>query len=264
MKWVFLWKARVTEKSFTFCDGSDLPNAGFQSLYAIPEAEAEKLLEVGTYKNYQGPVNSTNELWMDFDDAQSAQIAINKLETLKLAFSVWTTGNRGKHICVYRKAAIISEHVPAIDRAWVQGTFNGADTSIYSSIHPFRRPGAIHEVSLKPKKLEYSRPGNQLELSEEIVSTKRNKVVINNRSVFEDPYILSLSVPYYDGERHNYFLKLAIRLAGCGVSENFIFEWLWNVNLLGDPWDEEKIRKISKWAFNAAHSDTPIHRSWDE
>jgi hypothetical protein len=243
---------------FTFCTKEDLPFTGFQSLYSIPEEEANKLLEAGSYKGYRGIVNSTTDLWVDFDELEAVEHAIDRLKYLGLAFEVWTTGNRGKHIRIFRSSSSTSEHVPAIDKAWVRANLPGADLSIYTSLHPFRRPGAIHKLTGKEKQIETSHVGNTLQLEETDQSVKRTLTKLNQRSVFEDPQILALSVPYWDGERHRYLLKLAIKLAGTGASEQFIFEWLWNVNILGDPWDEDKIQKIATWAFNEANCNSTV------
>ena len=250
MNWVFLWKADVFAKDFTFCEYESLPKTGFQSLYSIPEQAADDLIANGTFAGYKGTVNSTLSLWVDLDGEHEAQVAVEILKDLGLEFKVWTTGNRGLHLEIARAKEITGETVHLTDRAWVKRTIPGADTSIYAPIHAFRRPGMIHKATGKAKAVLTHYKGRPLDL--DLLERKKDLVtIVSTKSIFEDPYIMALSAPLYDGERHEGFLRLARRLATYGATEDFIFEWIFHVNLLGDQWDADKLKKIAKWAVNA-------------
>lgn len=251
----YLWKLTPSSYMFAFFDEAELPRKGFQSLYAIPDMEAERLTEANSFAGYAGAAEGGHRLWVDCDDELSAKRAEAVALDQGLDYEVWTTGNRGAHIGIARH---IEEHhlAPKADRNWVRENIPGADLSIYSALHLFRRPGAVHAKTGQKKQLVKSVPGDTLILTTpEATQHATVQSTRSNSCVFDDNDILRLLItPPKDGSRRRTFPTLAYALARSGVSLNFAIECLWQVNRRGDPWPEDKLAKLAETAFRTCHT----------
>lgn len=259
----FLWKLIQKDTDFYFFEPQDLPNLGFQSVYAIPDEEADRLVEAGSYADYKGPVYSGDALYLDCDDEFSLNRALKVLKDKGLYFEHWDTGNRGGHIKIHRfiTAGALSTEVPATDRSWVAENTPWVDMKLYTKLHLLRRPGALHEKTLKPKVIKSINSGNALNLSLK-AETAPKPFAGGMVSVFEGNDIMNLSVPYFEGEARRQRLgRLAIEIFKRGQSFEFTHQWLVNVNLLGAPIEEEDLFRLVQWAMGEVHGSQAIRRS---
>lgn len=226
-----IFKFNVYDTSHLVFRVTDLPSAGFSSLYRIT-AETAEALNASGISGYKGAVWSPG-LWIDCDTEESAMETRAELSRQGLAFEVWSTGNRGLHFHIERPHAP-SHLLPQIDREWVKSNIPACDTSIYSNLHMFRNPGSRHQKTGKPKIMLERVPGQPLLLGDTVslrqsVSTTR---VATNKSIFINNYIMNLTVPVEEGKRHETLLHLALAMNRVGEPLEFIERWLQHVNLL--------------------------------
>ncbi len=224
-----VFKFNVFDHSHLIFHISDVPRAGFSSLYRITASSAESLNQAGI-SGYRGAVWSPS-LWIDCDTEEAAMETRARLAQLGLAFEVWQTGNRGLHFCVDRPHAP-SHLLPQIDREWVKSNIAKCDTSIYSHLHMFRNPGARHEKTGKPKMLIETIKGAPLILADTVNVPFRGTQQVGKRSIFLDNYIMNMTVPAEEGKRHEALLNLALALNRYGEPLEFIERWLQHTNLL--------------------------------
>lgn len=246
----YLWKYSQTEPSFSFFKESELPEMGFASLYGVSEADAKSMLTVGSFAGYRGSVDPGPYLWIDCDTTDSAIRTEDRLKELGVEYQVWQTGNRGLHFAVKRKLSA-SQHVPEIDKEWVKKNCPGADLRLYSHLHLFRRPGAIHEKTGLKKSIAASHPGSTLFLEYSGRKISEPKRIDGVTSVFANQSIIEYSmIPYQSGtNRRKYLSKLALEIAKTGNSKDFALTWMLNVNMLGEGLEETDLARIVDWAY---------------
>lgn len=226
-----IFKFNVFDPTHLVFPVTDCPRAGFSSLYYITTETAEALNTSGI-AGYKGTVWSPG-LWLDCDTEESAMETRARLEQLGLGFEVWSTGNRGMHFYIERPHAP-SHLLPQIDKEWIKGNFSNVDLSIYSHLHLFRNPGTRHDKTGKPKIMLQKVKGPALYLSDTV--TERQYVNSSasrpDSSIFLDNYIMCMTVPFEEGQRHQALLNLALAMKRVGEPLNFIERWLHHANLL--------------------------------
>lgn len=246
----YLWKFKPQTDDWHFFSPEELPQAGFQSVYAVSDAAAEQMVSEGSFSGYSGEVDGGEFLWVDADTEEALEQALYVVRSRGLSYQLWTTGNRGGHVGIRRNVES-SSRVPLTDKDWVERNIPTADLKLYSPLHLFRRPGAVHQKTGLKKALVEDVPGTTLSL--ELVAPKEELLVSSGlSSMFDDPLILALCVPHFDGQRHDAFKTLARRTANTGKSLEFIIELLLDVNTLGHPWPEAKVISIAEWGYRAA------------
>jgi hypothetical protein len=240
-----------------FVNSMDLIPRGFQyaSIYAVPEETARAIEQAGTAAGFKGVVWS-QRLWLDFDTQDAAERAKAQLKEQGYDHVVYTTGGRGCHIGVLRRA-VPSHTLPAQDRAYAQAHFPGCDLSIYWHLHLLRLPGAIHERTGKVKQFLYRLEGKELELPRwepQELAVRPDVAGQSRGGVFKLWSVVSrLSVEPAEGDRHRHLVALAKALqADAAVTEQ---ECLWMVQEVNRgfpvPKGEDEIARIVKWAYGA-------------
>lgn len=227
-----IFKFNVYDGSHLVFHTSDIPRAGFSSLYRVTSETAEALNSSGI-AGYRGAVWSPG-LWIDCDTEEAAMETRAQLTAYGLGFEVWTTGNRGSHFYIDRPHSP-SHLLPQLDKEWVKSHISNCDTSIYSHLHLFRNPGCRHDKTGKMKILVERVNGDSLYLQDKVESRQYVTETVTNRgtrSLFLDNYVMSLTVPVEEGKRHETLLHLALALNRHGEPLTFIERWLHHVNLL--------------------------------
>jgi len=251
-----LWKPFVYSMAKPhFYRINELPNYGFSSLYYITQSQANQLESTGS-KGFKGSVWS-ERLWLDFDSQAAGQTALTEIRRNEWDFICYSSGRRGFHIGLLRKEQP-SEFLPAYDKRWARKYFPDCDTSIYSHLHLFRRPGDRHETTGRRKSMvSQAATGQPIPplASEEIADTEQRliqgllEVALetpdNNKSIFDDLYIRSLSTPRAEGDRHPTLVKLAFALQRRGYGAGIALFWLEEVNkLYTSPKGSSELDKI--------------------
>lgn len=225
-----IFKFNVFDSTHLVFPATECPSAGFSSLYRITTETAEALNTSGI-AGYKGTVWSPG-LWLDCDTEESAMETRARLTQLGLGFEVWSTGNRGMHFYVERPHAP-SHLLPQIDREWVKSNFSNIDTSIYSHLHLFRNPGAKHAKTGKPKLCLERISGPPLLLADTVEERQfLSGEVRPTQSIFLDNYIMCMTVPFEEGQRHQALLNIALAMKRVGEPLSFIERWLHHANLL--------------------------------
>ncbi len=259
MKWA-IWKSKVTDDTVRFIHLDDLPASGFASVYLFSEADARTMEATGTYKNFRGTVSS-DTLKLDCDTEEiSARMAV-LLQTKKVAYSKYTTGGRGHHYHVPRVEQT-SHILPTLDRAFVAREFPGADVSFYHHVGLYRQIGARHARTGNKKALLETVDGVKLDMTKEVLDDFRTTSTTTQnsntpQSVFADPVLRILAIPYHNGERHNRYCAISSRLADIGQPIEWAFPYLANVNLMSEsPLPDGELKRILEWAYyNRAKRD---------
>jgi hypothetical protein len=239
-----IFKFNVYDPTHLVFPASDVPSAGFSSLYRIT-AETAEALNASGISGYRGAVWSPG-LWIDCDTEEAAMETRARLTQLGLGFEVWSTGNRGMHFYIERPHAP-SHLLPQIDKEWVKSSIPGADTSIYSHLHLFRNPGSRHKKTGKPKLCLERISGQPLLLKDEPVEKQqlRTKIEVPEKSIFLDNYVMSLTAPVDEGKRHETLLNCALAMNRLGEPIDFIGRWLYHVNMLyASPKPDGEIERI--------------------
>lgn len=250
-----LWKSEPTSMSFQVLPESELPEAGFASVYRYQERDAAAFKASNSYKGFKGTVFS-EKLKIDTDDSKSAEIVQDKLRNLKVSFSRFTTGNRGKHFLVKRDAPE-SHLLPAYDKWLVEQLFPVVDKSIYHHVALYRQKGCVHTKTGEPKRLELWRPGAALQNRfEEFLGQQRTVPVTQTtsprlRSIFDDAYLSRLVHPLSVGSRRTMLIKIARQLCRLGQTQAFSLEFLKNVLAWdGEPLPDAELQRMVLWAFS--------------
>lgn len=247
-----IYKSSVDTGSFFVMLYSELPPIGFSSLYRYTATDAEAISNAG-YAGFKGSVWSPT-LAVDFDTTEAAEQAEEKLKSLGIAFEVWTTGNRGVHIYINRPH-VPSHLLPAIDKEWVTANLPGADLSIYHNVAMFRVPGARHQKTGNKKAILRTYEGQPLLLADTVTTRQLQANIGGPRpkeSIFTNNYIMSLSVPCSEGERHASLLHLGLALKRLGEPVDFIARWLSHVNALYQPpKDEGELERLLQFIEDA-------------
>lgn len=227
----YLHKWDVATFNFRFFTRVQLPPSGFRSLYAVDKETAETLQ--GTTANQFKGIVWSDKLWLDFDTPESGLEAWRRTAELSLKAELWFTGNRGYHIGIERPHAP-SHLLPAIDKEWVTANFPKADKSIYNHMHLWRMEGSRHKKTGDFKKLLETRDGDVLILADKLETPPSvfTRSPTPFQSVFEDVYIMSLTSPCSDGERHQTLMSLGLALKNRGEPIGFIERWLHHTNLM--------------------------------
>lgn len=230
-----------------FMARDEMPKTGFTSLYAISAQDAEAIRAEGTTKGFKGVVWSPT-LEMDFDDPEAAERAGCRLEEMGLEFNAFSTGNRGLHFQLFRSLDSKPSHLlPQKDKAWVRDHFPGADTSIYTHLHPFRLEGTKHEKTGRPKQRVHYNPGNKVTvpaLKEKPVPTYDASQSSSGRSIFDNLQLMANTIPVHNGERQYTLIRQLFALKYEGVPADMARFWVgeWN-KMLSDPKAEEELDK---------------------
>jgi hypothetical protein len=241
-----------------FVNSLDLIPRGFQyaSIYAVPEETARAIEQAGTAAGFKGVVWS-QRLWLDFDTEDAAERAKRRLKEEGYDHVVYTTGGRGCHIGILRRA-FPSHTLPAQDRAYAQSNFPGCDLSLYWHLHLLRLPGAVHERTGKTKQMLYRVEGKELELPRwepQDVAVNSKTVEPSRGGMFKIWSVVSkLSVEPAEGGRHRHLVALAKALqADAAMTEE---ECLWVVREVNrgfpEPKGEEELLRIVQWAYGGS------------
>jgi len=226
-----IFKSDVFDTNFLIFDISELPKLGFHSLYQFT-AETTETFETAGFKGYKGTVWSPT-LAIDADSDEVAAGIEQRLTSLGLEFEVWATGNRGLHFYVTRPHTP-SHVLPNLDKAWVEANFPEADLSIYHNVAMFRIKGARHSKTGKPKVFLRKVEGEPLYLSDkiEIITKSPDLGSEVDKSIFINGYIMTQTIPQFEGKRHEALLKLGMAMKRMGEPIEFISRWLYHTNLL--------------------------------
>src|SRR5271165_1349821 len=247
----YLYKFRVNDAQFYFFPSTEFPSNGFSSVYAITEESAKEVVERGTTAQFKGSVCSSH-LIMDFDDEEAGLQARGRLRAEGIAHEVYHTGNRGCHIYIPRPH-LPSLFLPQIDKGWVKANYPNADLGLYTPMHLIRVIGAIHDKTGHKKKLIESVPGKELIIQEQARTPERyishKKYDYFTNSIFDNSFIMNLSVPLENGHRTTLLIKLAAAMRQIGEPVDFVARWLQHVNnLSSDPLPQRELDNIIKFA----------------
>jgi hypothetical protein len=237
---------RLYEPSPTFVHASGLPqHRGYSSLYAVSKEQAEAIQQEGTTKGFKGVVWS-ERLWLDFDSYEAAERAGEKLDACGYDFIAYDTGGRGMHFGILRNA-LPSHLLPNRDKAWARAHFPEADTSIYTHLHLFRLPGAIHERTGRTKHLVHRQPGKPLLLPP--LPKEAQGVVPDSSgeaSIFNLQRVMANTLPANNGERHHQLVRLVYALRDdAQVSRDTALWWIHEANKLHrEPKTFEELERV--------------------
>lgn len=250
----YLWKRVQDAGGVRFVHVSDVPNAGFSSVYAVRENDATALERAGTAAGFKGVVCSPT-LSVDCDTAEAFNAVTRRLRDRGIAFTAYLSGNRGGHFEIPREIEP-SHLLPALDRAWVAENLPEADLSLYSHLHLWRREGAVHEKTGKRKTKVSEQDGTILtaadfaDLEPETLVAEPLPSGLQFQCVFTDDKIMSKTVPSGRGGRHKTLCAVAARLQTLGQPLHFVEVWLFNMNLFFDPpLPEADVKRIAAWAY---------------
>lgn len=246
-------------------DNGSEHDTGFSSLYSVDLATTKALEQAGTTKEFKGVVWS-ERLWLDIDtkglSVDASVELLNRVETrlkeMGLAFCVYDSGGHdsvgGGHFGILRKADP-SHLLPQRDRQWAKRHFPEADSSIYTHLHLFRRPGTVHQITGRRKELVFEQAGKVLELPTLEVASPTFKVIEsdNTESIFSNFNIMSLIGPRRNGERHFTLVKLAFELRDHGVDIQAA-QWILGQNnlLFDEPKSFDEIFKIVQDVYSGS------------
>jgi hypothetical protein len=246
-----IWKSSADSSEVRFLHESDLPAAGLASVYRFTEVDAKAMQTLGSYKNFKGTVYS-GQLKIDADTAEASEACEGRLKALGLAYSKFSTGNRGHHYHVVRSCAP-SHTLPTGDKLFVKENFPACDMSFYHHVGLYRQEGALHQKTGGYKQLLYSVEGKALEtVSAPHVDSGISAQANDGRvvSVFEDQVLRLMTVPADHGERHRRYVDLALRLDTLNQAPEFAVGYIYNVDLMsGGALPMEDIVRIVEWAY---------------
>ncbi len=156
------WQKRVGAPYFVKLDEL-AGKQGFRSVYAYDEGTVCLVRERGSAANIGDREVYSDKLFLDFDDVGCAD-TIEMLCDLRVAFSVWTSGNRSFHIHV-QLVPMVGQDVPYSQKHWVQHKVpDKADLTFYHAAGQFRLPGTLHEKTKQRKLKIETYEGEPLEL----------------------------------------------------------------------------------------------------
>jgi hypothetical protein len=118
----------------------------FQSIYKFPETTADFIKTNGNTKNLKGMPVFSDKLFIDIDEDKNVNEALKIIKDLNIAYSVWNTGGRGRHIHINIQP-MSGVNVVYSQRLWLEqvGLWELIDTSIYREGGIIRTPGAVHQ-----------------------------------------------------------------------------------------------------------------------
>lgn len=249
----YVHKFNVTDSNFYLTNSASLVNlTGFRSLYAVSEQDAEAISQSGSYTQFKGTVWSPT-LALDFDSEEAGWAARERLVSLGLGYEMWHTGNRGYHFEISR-VCIPTHQLPQLDKAWVKINFPEADLSIYTHLHLFRLENTVHEITGNKKVLKVVsviREPIYLNTVPELVQCfpvmeKCGNIAVS--SIFLNPSVMTRTVPYKNGVRHDSLMKLAVSMRHLGESPEFIARWIYHVSLLSsEPIPQTELDNIVRF-----------------
>lgn len=242
-----------------YSDGSYYPNPlviataprmdidRFTSLYQISAESARGIGTAGTVAGFNGVVWS-ERLWLDIDGYDKAERVELKLQELGLDYIAYDSGGKGAHFGVKRTHEP-SHLLPKKDKQWVSQTFPEADLSIYTPLHLFRIPGAIHETTGRRKEAVSQRQGTTLTLPEQsqepIYLTSRKITSYDNSSIFLDPRLGSTVRTVPTGNRHETLVKVCYAAKDKGADAETARWFLEQLNsLFKEPKEEKQVSKV--------------------
>ncbi len=249
-----IWKSTGDSNDVRFVHESELPAAGFASVYRYTETDAKAMQALGSFKGFKGTVYS-ERLQIDADTAEASEACEGRLKAQGIAFEKFTTGNRGHHYHVVRSTPP-SHVLPGSDKFFVKSEYPGCDVSFYHHVGLYRQIGARHAKTGNRKELLYSVPGKVLELplvvpaELEVELPKTTSTILEHASVFEDDMLYRMTVPADHGERHKRYIDIAIRLDVLNQPFDFAVGWLYNVDLMsGGGMPHKDLVRIVEWAY---------------
>lgn len=249
----YLWKRNPTDTSYMFVHRDDIPSSGFRSLYGVTEPTAKAIESAGTFEDFKGVVYE-EKLWVDCDTEESSKAVETYLEETGLGYEKWTTGNRGAHFGINRKANP-SQLLPAQDKAWCKARLSGIDMGLYSHLHLFRMAGCPHHKTGLRKALIKKVEGGFISHDSNFrpkreIESYETKPKDSFGSVFEDGWVMAWSAPQDHGDRNKALSNVAYRLAQRGEDQSFTKRWLEHMNLMfGEPKPQSEINKIVHFAY---------------
>lgn len=240
-----------------FYANSELLSSGctFASVYAVTDLDAKAITEAGSAANFRGTVWSA-KLWVDCDTEEASKEVDNYLRKEGYAFTKYTTGNRGHHYGINRRASP-SHLLPQQDKAFVKQHMPGADLGLYWALHLLRLPGVLHVKTGRPKTCIERVAGKSLvlppfDVEEGSLQQVGGLLTSTTRpSVFSFWQVLSNLTPDGGKGRHKQLIDLAIALkreAGASKEEA---EWLvLEVNKgFDEPKPESEALRAVEWAY---------------
>ena len=246
--WLHKWN--VYDARFNSCTTAQLPTSGFSSLYAVTAEDAALLTSTAT-SGFKGSVWSKT-LWLDFDSKEAGLRAWSRVAELGLAAELWDSGNKGYHIGISRPHSP-SHLLPAIDKEWVKANFPEADSSIYTHLHLFRLPHSFNEKGGRCKELIEKREGSELLLPDTVEERQFTAASeYPESSIFLNSYIMDLTLPQLEGNRHQALMKLGLMLKRNGEPMEFVCRWLYHANLLSStPKPQDELERLIDFVASA-------------
>ena len=247
----YLWKGSVDARDFKFITSAEFPSFGFASLYGVDAETATRIEQSGSPAGFKGCVSSPF-LWIDADSTESADRIAAKLETMGVTYDAYESGSKGYHFRIPRFHAPSSD-LPAKDKLWVLENFGqDADLSIYTHLHLFRIEGTIHEKTGKSKKHLFEFQGKRIDLTGIKIIERAPTLATSNstQSIFDNRRVMACTMPAENGKRHLQLVKAAYALRDHGMSPEFSYEWLLELNKrFREPKNEDEIEKIVRDIF---------------
>jgi hypothetical protein len=134
-------------------------------VYGFPPETAAIITANASVGGLKGELVQTSMLFIDVDEDEHVKAVEKVVAGLGVAFSKWSTGNRGAHFHVDTES-YTHRHLPFSQSEFIRslGIDGFVDMSIYRHHSIFRIPGAVHQDTGKLKQCLYRVEGRVLSI----------------------------------------------------------------------------------------------------
>jgi len=222
---------------------------GFSSVFGYTEETARIITENQSSRDIGNLELYCDELYLDFDSEVGIQPAIDYLNGENIYYSLYTTGNRGKHIHI-DIVPVQGYGLPQGFKHFVAMRFPGADTSIYKPTGIIRNVGTWHQKNPGySKQLLDTKPGRTMLIDMDV--TPRIPLSINDRGDPKELLGALLLKRITNGERNNKMYSLAKVAKESQMSKNEVEEILWHYNRSSvvPPLDSREFQNVINSCF---------------
>ena len=238
---VFEWRSTVTRVGPPVLAATRPEGANYRSMFAYPSSTAELIRKQGNMKNLDGKMVYCDTILIDIDKEEHVQEVHNIIESLGYGYTMYTTGNRGRHYHIPIKP-IQGVNVVYSVKHWLQsvGLWNLIDNSVYRPAGQFRAIGAKHQRTGKLKQAIGSKQ------SDKILSI----ALLSPPPVARPLWQLQEGTPE---SKFNFYLNLLAE-RGCGQRHQHMYIVFKSAQQAG--LDRETAEDCVRW-WNATFAETP-------
>ena len=219
----------------------------FRSVYGYPK-ETEAFIEANAnVAGLRGKTVGAAWLFIDVDEDENVEAVEKVVAGLGVAYSKWTTGNRGAHFHIDMEY-VCDPRLPYSQAEFIRGLGLDklVDMSIYRAHSIFRVPGAVHQDTGLTKKMEYEVQGKVLSI---LLGEEPEPAYVNLEEGDEESirrFKANLLQRRGVGKRHPhlYILFQSGIMAGHDI-DSMLDYMLW--------WNDQQA---------TPHSEEAIHRKW--